>query len=165
MNPCKICNKPLLFFNIIKLPCNHEFHNSCIKDHLLCPNCIYKPLENISISNNCKICNNPIKKNSYNYIINTNCGCEFHYTCYNNKNKNYYSITIPKCSNCNKLFNKNQLQSTLISNPKEAYNIWIGKKYNENITIESLQYILQYCIGLDSNSKNKIINEIQFKKN
>jgi len=74
----------------------------------------------------CGLCKLYVETKTPNYIHNDNCGCDFHYTCYNQQLPNYFSITMPSCPNCYNYYKKDQLKHYENINYEESYNCWIG---------------------------------------
>lgn len=131
---CCICYNEISKTELVVLPCSHCLDIKCFEKYkevvsknvsfsLKCPIC------RISIEPNedkCKICNENMDKESVNYIKNVNCGCEFHYTCYEKKNNNYYQKENHQCFCCNKAHEPEHLEVYSYLYFPEGYSMWVS---------------------------------------
>jgi len=134
------------------------------------------------IQSNCKICYLPILTIGPDYVHNKNCGCDFHFTCFEKNNPNYFSITFPSCNYCKKLYKKTDLKHYDDVIYEHAFNLWIGKPkkdflckvsqcfqpakamylnycekhFNETDEKNRLNKIFTECMGLTADQKYEI---------
>lgn len=74
----------------------------------------------------CPICQKKINIYSPDYLINTDCGCQFHYRCFDKYNFNFVSITLPKCLVCDKFYKKSNVYINGNGSFEESFDVWVG---------------------------------------
>ena len=137
-NECCICLEKIKEKNLVILPCMHKLDKKCYEKYkesikkrvsctLNCPLCRF-PID--TENNKCMICNEIMEKDTLNYMKNVNCGCEFHYSCYNIANNNYYKEDIHKCFICKKLHNSEDLEVYSYLYFPEGYELWVNDLSN-----------------------------------
>ena len=192
---CCICYENIKKDEIIVLPCSHKLDIKCydkykesIKQRISCSfNCpmCRTPIEQEVCQ--CKICNEILDKESVNYMKNIKCGCEFHYTCYNENNTNYYREKRHKCIICLEEHNEEDLEVYSYLYFPEGYQLWVNdlkscrdnncnnngnpksgnycslhRKYTvkNREVIKAFKYFTQRGIGMSREEKEKLFLEM-----
>jgi len=132
---CSICFEKIMKNEIVVLPCLHKLDIKCYEKYR------ESVKERISSSFNCPICRNPIElgtdrcmicqelleKDKMNYLKNVKCGCEYHYTCYNDKNPSYYRTNKHRCSVCSVEHRPEDMEVYSYLYFPEGYETWISE--------------------------------------